>query len=218
MQAHPPWHQNAAHELTVSHFTPSSLPMFSCHYTSQYGAECSCYGHAQYAPDTDCGLDDPPKKLNEDVYAAQVLISRNECIAVVRIANFSDESFDILAGTELGNAKIAHIVTSDDSTSVWSADTAGPGYEHIQSVIDSLPGELSVIVCLEDIELLHTYQDVFSKSEYDLGRTSLMEHAIDTGNARPIKQGLRRQPQTSLPVIDTFTENMERQHIIEKSA
>jgi len=38
------------------------------------------------------------------------------------------------------------------------------------------------------------------------------------GDARPIKQGHRRQPQTSLPVIDTFPENMERQHIIEKSA
>jgi len=69
---------------------------------------------------------------------------------------------------------MARIVTSDDSTSVWSANTARPGFEHIQSVIDSLPGDLSIIQRLEAIELLHTYQDVFTKSEYDLGRTSLL--------------------------------------------
>jgi len=102
-----------------------------------------------------------PKKLSEDVYAARVLIPRNKSLAAVRIANLSDESFNILAGTELGEAEMAHIVTPDDSTSVWSADTAGPGFEHIQSVIDSLPGKLSVIERLEAIELLHTYQDFF---------------------------------------------------------
>jgi len=95
---------------------------------------------------------------------------------------------------------------------------ARPGSEHVQCVIDTLAAKLSVRKQAEATELLHTYQDVFSKSEYDLGRTLMTEHRIDTGVARPIKQGLHRQPQTSLPIIDTFTENMERQHIIEKSA
>jgi len=88
----------------------------------------------------------------------------------------------------------------------------------MQSVIGSLPGELNIIERLEAIELLYRYQDVFSKNVYDLGRTPLTEHHIDTGDVRRIKQGLRRQPQPSLPVIDTFTENMESQNIIEKSA
>jgi len=95
--------------------------------------------------------------------------------------------------------------------------TVRPGSEHVQSVINTLAIELSAGEPAEASELLHTYQDVFSKSEYDLGRT-MTEHKIDTGDARPIKQGLCRQPQTSLRIIDTFTENMERQHIIEKSA
>jgi len=122
----------------------------------------------------------------------------------------------IPAGTELGGAEITHIVEPGESS--WSTSTTGPEFEHIQSVIDSLPGELNVIEGLEAIELLHSYQYVFSKNEYDLGRTPLKEHHIDTRDARPIKQGLRRQPQISFPVIDTFTENMERQNIIEKSA
>ena len=43
-------------------------------------------------------------------------------------------------------------------------------------------------------ELLAKYQDVFSKGEWDIGLTHLAEHAIDTGNAAPIKQPPRRVP------------------------
>jgi len=137
----------------------------------------------------------------------------------VRIINLTEERVTIPAGTELGGAEVAHIVDPrKNCTSSWSTGTAGPEFEHIQSVIDSLPGELSVVEQIEAIELLHTYQDVFSKNEYDLGRTSLTEHRINTGGCSTDQARVRRQPQTSLPVIDTFTENIERQHIIEKSA
>jgi len=59
---------------------------------------------------------------------------------------------------------------------------------------------------------------VFSRHEYDLGRTTLIKHKIDTSDARSIKQGLRRQPQTTHVIIDEFTSNMEKQGIIGKSA
>ena len=36
-------------------------------------------------------------------------------------------------------------------------------------------------------KLLRDYEDVFSKSEFDLGRTHLIEHRIDTGDAAPVK-------------------------------
>ena len=42
--------------------------------------------------------------------------------------------------------------------------------------------------------LLNKYGDTFSKDELDLGLTHLIEHAIDTGDARPVKQSPRRIP------------------------
>ena len=36
--------------------------------------------------------------------------------------------------------------------------------------------------------LLQKHENVFSKDEYDLGHTHLVEQTIDTGNAKPIKQ------------------------------
>ena len=45
----------------------------------------------------------------------------------------------------------------------------------------------------EDVrKLLLEFRDVFSQNEYDIGETSLGEHAIDTGDAKPIRQPLRR--------------------------
>ena len=43
-------------------------------------------------------------------------------------------------------------------------------------------------------KLLRDYADVFSKSEFDLGRTHLIEHRIDTGDAAPVKLPPRRTP------------------------
>ena len=45
------------------------------------------------------------------------------------------------------------------------------------------------------IRKLHQdYEDVFSKSEFDLGRTHLIEHRIETGDAAPVKLPPRRTP------------------------
>jgi len=77
-------------------------------------------------------------------------------------------------------------------------------------VINTLAAELSLGEQAEATELLHTYQDVFSKSKNDLGRTLMTKHRINTGDARLVF--ILSYLQTSLPIIDTFTENMERQH------
>ena len=66
--------------------------------------------------------------------------------------------------------------------------------------------------------LIHQYGDVFSKHEFDLGCTPLLRHRIDTGTARPLRQGLRRHPQAYLDVIDERVESMLRAGIIEPSS
>jgi hypothetical protein len=43
-------------------------------------------------------------------------------------------------------------------------------------------------------ELLLEFQDIFSKDENDVGRTTLIEHKIETADARPVKQLPRRIP------------------------
>jgi len=51
-------------------------------------------------------------------------------------------------------------------------------------------------------KLLRRYSDVFSKNELDLVETPLAKHRIDMGDARPIRQMLRKQPFHLLDKID----------------
>jgi hypothetical protein len=44
------------------------------------------------------------------------------------------------------------------------------------------------------------YEDVFAKSDFDLGSFTAIEHTIDTGDAKPIKQRMRRTHQLALLV------------------
>lgn len=64
-------------------------------------------------------------------------------------------------------------------------------------------------------EIILSRQTAFSISEWDLGYTSILQHEIDTGNELPVRQALRRQPLTQLPVIDAQVEIMLANDVIE---
>ena len=66
-------------------------------------------------------------------------------------------------------------------------------------------------------EIIQRYSDCFSLHEYDLGRTSVVTHQIDTGNSRPVKQVLRRHPPPHQEEIDRQVKSMLEQDIIEPS-
>ena len=42
--------------------------------------------------------------------------------------------------------------------------------------------------------LVYEYRDVFAESDFDLGSFTAVQHTIDTGDAKPIKLGMRRTP------------------------
>jgi hypothetical protein len=69
---------------------------------------------------------------------------------------------------------------------------------------------------VEDLKkLLERYQDVFSKSELDLGLTTIVKHRIDTGSSPPFRQQLRRFPPAHMEAISEHVDNMLRQKVIE---
>ena len=67
------------------------------------------------------------------------------------------------------------------------------------------------------LQLLGEFKDVFSQSSTDYGRTTLIEHRIDTGEARPIRQALRRIPHALREEINTQINSMLDHGIIQPS-
>src|SRR5258708_2015726 len=100
-----------------------------------------------------------------------------------------------------------------DGAHINSAD-----YAHLKPVIDSLPTDLPEAEREEAVLFIQQNEDVFSRNEYDLARTSLITHPIDTGDARPIREGMRRHPQVYNDVIDTEIAKLEACGVIEPAS
>ena len=100
--------------------------------------------------------------------------------------------------------------------------TGSPGSEpgpkdFVQEMLDQIDLELTDDQERQVKKLLNENRGVFSTSEFDLGRTNLVQHRIDTGINKPFKQQLRRHPMAYLPVIDEHVDKMLANDICEPS-
>lgn len=70
-------------------------------------------------------------------------------------------------------------------------------------------------VLLQDVLL--SYSDVFAENEFDLENFTAIEHNIDTGDAAPIKQRLRRTPVCYVDEEETHLNKLLNAGVIEPS-
>ena len=66
-------------------------------------------------------------------------------------------------------------------------------------------------------ELLKSHRETFAESSYDLGFCPLLEHDIDTGDARPVKQSPRRPPLAACDSENQILDEMLDTGVIEPS-
>jgi len=52
-------------------------------------------------------------------------------------------------------------------------------------------------------------QMCFQRVEFDIGRTHLFQHAIETPNNHPVRQAFRQHPIAYLPLIDEYVQKMQ---------
>ena len=130
------------------------------------------------------------------------------------MVNLEDEYIDKLQG-DLSKANVAHdnkglTPASSDSHENRIPPCLRELYD--KSICGKFDEQKAVIE-----SLLVQYQDMFSKDETDLGRTHLIEHEIDTGNARSIKQPPRRFPMALAHEEAEAIQNLESQGVIRES-
>jgi len=65
--------------------------------------------------------------------------------------------------------------------------------------------------------LLKRYEDIFAKDEYDLGRTDIVKHEIDTGDCKPIKQAAYKVNPHKKKIIEDEVKKMFKKGVIRKS-
>lgn len=66
-------------------------------------------------------------------------------------------------------------------------------------------------------KVLNKYTDVFAQSDSDLGRTNILEHAVDTQGHAPILQRPYHAPQAQCAVIETHVREMANRGVFRPS-
>ena len=178
-----------------------------------------------------------PASLGPKLYLASTLLPVNKYVDVpVRVMNVGVEPRTVKADTVLGELE-SFIVDSPPATVVESCSRPSPDYspvigrcvsvrtravapepefveELVSHVDDAVPG--SMVCGLRS--LLTQYQDVFSKSEYDLGLTSVETHCIEIEGERRVRQQLIRYPPAHIEAISKHVDNLLQQGVIEPAA
>ena len=172
------------------------IPVHLLHRQSSSSSESANKGLRILEP---CGS----RPRDKGLYVGRTLVSAGETgIVPVRILNTSDEMQTIGAPSVVSVAKPVTGVTELEIPEA-SLQSINSSQQVEENCVDNLQEPLkglwkrSTEQLTEDegvavANLLHQYKDVFSLSKQDLGRTNLIGHQIDTGNARPIKQKRRR--------------------------
>ena len=104
---------------------------------------------------------------------------------------------------------------SDDSVQVTGVSQAEELQvpDFVRKMVDAVDDSISA---LESI--LMSYLDVFSQRENDLGLTDIIMHHIDTGDAKPVRQPLRRFPPAHVESISQHVDTMLEQGVIEPAS
>jgi len=168
------------------------------------------------------------RKIRPGIYIGFTLLPDRHRDVRVRMVNTTMKPQLIHGGMCLGNLCPVEVVGDEtcqlgspsDTEQQVSATVNGSDAEAdvTTALFDKLPEDMMESQYTAVKNLLKNYDGVFSRGVFDMGRTSLVEHVIDTGDHRPIRQGLRRHPIAHLNAIDQQVDDLLRNDFIEPPA
>jgi len=169
-----------------------------------------------------------PRMLDGVIMVGSVTLPGNTPLVSLVLLNSSDKSItleedvclahleavEFCEGSLNDNCKEAGVMKLE----VIEDDSPETSPDYIQTMMGNVHGYVTAEHKAKLEALINKYSDIFSKSEFDLGETPLGIHRIDTGDAKPVRQTLRRQPYDLVPKIDAYVEDMCKAGIIEPSS
>jgi transposase InsO family protein len=150
-------------------------------------------------------------KTPGDVLVARSVSTHTNNIFPLRVYNPSDKDILVRKNQYLANAETAVVIDGCDKLLVNGTDVdANELPEHLKALYkDTCEREQLTETARTDLRLLLVkYADLFAKSDTDFGKTHLVEHDINTGDARPIRQPPRRVPIALQPEMDKEIQRM----------
>jgi len=131
----------------------------------------------------------------------------------VLVLNSSNVGKRVSARTILAELTLSELVENEKEPE----GEGGLSSEHLNGLMTRIDKSVTSDQANGLSALLNRYPDVFSKNKLDLGVTPLAKNRMDTGETRPIRQTLRRQPFHLLEKIDEHATEMIKAGVIEPS-
>ena len=128
--------------------------------------------------------------------------------------NLSELPQWIYAGTEIAEMREVSRVLTDVGKPQFASQGLAP---ELNALLNETAHNLTLSQ-MEGVEqLLRQYSGLFATKKSDIGRTSVVKHNINTGDARPVKQPLRRIPAHMTEEVNSQIEEMLSKGVIEPS-
>ena len=151
--------------------------------------------------------------LSNKGIVARALVSANERIPL-RIMNPLTETQILYPGTNISTLSPVENIQPVNLNSKKIDNIPS----HLQDLYKRTTDGMNKEQSKEVAKLLQRYEHIFSESDFDIGRTGIIRHQIDTGNARPIKQPLRRLPEHMSKEVSTQIKEMLDKGVIHPSS
>ena len=137
----------------------------------------------------------------------------------VLVANVSGDPVRLKTGTTVGVCEPVELVVDADAVHGRQESRTGiePLPDHLTQLLDDSSRDLTMLERQKVAILLGEYHDVFSSSDNDLGKTSLAEHRIETGDNQPVKVPPRRVPIHKRGEVEDTVKRLSDQGLIEPS-
>ena len=118
---------------------------------------------------------------------------------LLSLVNLTDRNITLNSGTQIAEAVEADTCVPGTYPCVAKTETGSSEEDEnlpdfLNTLYEKSCSDLNKSQKQELKSLLFEFSDVFASGEFDLGTFSALEHEIDTGDSRPIKQRMRRTP------------------------
>ncbi len=154
----------------------------------------------------------------DGLLVGRTLIDLGQASVPVRLMNLTDEQRQIRQGTALASCEVVESVLHPDDL---PKTVPVPGSVRLPQHVNELYQRNVTGLCLVEQQqvfgLLQEFADVFSQGPHDLGRTDVVKHQIDIGDAVPVRQPPHRLPLVKREEAQRQVESMRRQGVIEPS-
>jgi len=144
--------------------------------------------------------------------ATTVQEPRNQHVQV-RLLNYTDHQIVIPAGKLIASCTAAEVCELDDRSDMTRGKLPVP--DHLKGIIDNIGITMNADEKHRVEKLLTRYESVFSSTKYDVGRTSMVKHAIPlVPGAKPLKQRPYRHGHVQEQEVEKQVKELQEQKLI----